>query len=343
MQVAYSVARQSLPKYSSKFSRKDFTLPQLFACLVLKEHQKRSYRQAEALLADSPEWLHAIGLKRAPDHNTLQRAASLLLRQGRVDRLMDCIVRWAAQARILGLSKQPLAIDSTTYESHHVSRHYEQRCHETRKRMRAKELAKTGRNSTRSDTVKRLPKLGIAAATDCHLVLALWTGTGMGSDHPHFRPLLEDVRRRVPHRRLKVACDAGYDSEANHRWAREEMGLITLIPPEHGRPRKDGGPPGGRWRRHMKRVLATRESRRRSGYTSRWQDETINSMMKRNLSSALRGKTPASRERDMALKVITHDVMILKLRVETEQVSNCLPPPPFCPARDSGESARLRG
>jgi hypothetical protein len=65
----------------------------------------------------------------------------------------------------------------------------------------------------------------------------------------------------------------------------------------------------------MKRMLATRESRRRCGYNRRYQAETVNSMMKRNLGSALAGKTAASRQRDMLLKVLTHDVMILKRRV----------------------------
>ena len=89
------------------------------------------------------------------------------------------------------------------------------------------------------------------------------------------------------------------------------MGLRSLIPPDIGRPRKDGGPPAGRWRRHMKRVLGTKEGRKRSGYTSRWQVETVNSMMKRNLGSALGGKTARRRERDMLLKVLTHDLMVL--------------------------------
>ena len=41
MLVAHHLARGVLPEHTSKFSRKDFTLPQLFACLVVKEQQKR--------------------------------------------------------------------------------------------------------------------------------------------------------------------------------------------------------------------------------------------------------------------------------------------------------------
>lgn len=319
MRAAYHLAGQCLPDYSCKFSRKDFTLPQLFACLVVKELMKRSYRGAEALLRDSDSWLRDVGLRRAPDHNTLCRAAAFLLRRCNVQRLLDAVARWATRARILGLSSKPLAIDSTSYESHHVSRHYERRCHETRRRMRAREAGKRGRNGTRSDTVRRRPKLAIAVAAHSHLVLAVWTGTGMGSDHPHYESVLSDARGRVPNRTFKVAADAGYDSEEIHELTRRGMGLASLIPPSSGRPRKHGGPPGGRWRRHMKRLLATKDSRKRCGYSQRYQAETANSMMKRNLGSALAGKTAWSRKRDMALKSLTHDIMVLKRRVETEQ------------------------
>jgi hypothetical protein len=333
MGVAYELARESLPSYSHKFSRHDFTLPQLFACLVVKEHQRRSYRGAEELLRDSPGWRRRAGMhkRRSPDHNTLWRAAKFLLRKCRVDKLLDAVARWAALRRALGLSVKPLSIDSTYFESRHVSRHYERRRNETAKgaakgaaKQRdeeakkarkaagtggaAKAVAKTA--AKRRRTVSRLPKLAIAVAAHSHLILAVWTGTGAGSDHPHFQPVLSEARRRVPNARFAAALDAGYDSEANHELARG-MGVRPLIPAEAGRPTKDGRPPAGRNRRRMKKLLGTPEGRKRSGYTQRWQVETANSMIKRNLGSALSGKTAWSRKRDMALKALTHDVMIL--------------------------------
>jgi hypothetical protein len=56
LNAAYALATACLKEHTSKFSRKDFTGPQLFACLVLREHQKKSYRGLVALLKDSPEW-----------------------------------------------------------------------------------------------------------------------------------------------------------------------------------------------------------------------------------------------------------------------------------------------
>ena len=73
MGYAHELARRCLPKYASAFSRRDFTLPQLFACLVIREHQRKSYRGTEALLRDV-HWCRQIGMRRVPDHNTLCRA-----------------------------------------------------------------------------------------------------------------------------------------------------------------------------------------------------------------------------------------------------------------------------
>ncbi|HWE94157.1 MAG TPA: hypothetical protein VG269_09355 [Tepidisphaeraceae bacterium] len=44
MLAAYHLAQDTLPEFSSKFSRRDFTSRQLFACLILKEFEKKDYR-----------------------------------------------------------------------------------------------------------------------------------------------------------------------------------------------------------------------------------------------------------------------------------------------------------
>jgi hypothetical protein len=87
--AAYALALETLPRYHSKFSRKDFTQPQLFACLVLREHQKKSYRGVVALLEDCPHWCADIGLKKVPDAYTLCRAFHQILKPGTVERMLD--------------------------------------------------------------------------------------------------------------------------------------------------------------------------------------------------------------------------------------------------------------
>ena len=67
----------------------------------------------------------------------------------------------------------------------------------------------------------------------------------------------------------------------------------------------------GYWRRRMKQ----RFGRYKPKYGQRWQVETVNSMVKRRLGSALRARKYQSQCRETMLRAITHNVMIVRLRV----------------------------
>ena len=318
--AAHALGRQLFGDRRHKCGRHDFTRPQLFACLVLREHQRKSYRGAEALLADAPNLREAIGMDKTPDHNTLCRAFRDLVKGRSMNRALDVQV---AQAQAAGLdvaggAAKPSAMDSTCFESHHVSRHFAKRREQTA--AAAAEPVKTAperpgedpkRKPTaadlrRSKTIRGLPKLSLAVACSCHLILAARATVGLGSDHPHFAPLLADAGARADVR--VVAADAGYDSEANHEAGRDGAGVRTLIPPLIGRP--SDKEPAGRYRAMMKRQLKRRDVR--ATYGQRWQVETVNSMVKRNLGSALRARTPHRRSMELLLRSVVHNVMVLE-------------------------------
>ena len=80
---ALRLGQESLPAYSSKFSRQDFTQPQLFALLALKTFSKTDYRGVIALLDDFPELRADLGLGKVPHYSTLYYAAKRLLKKGR--------------------------------------------------------------------------------------------------------------------------------------------------------------------------------------------------------------------------------------------------------------------
>jgi hypothetical protein len=132
LKLAYALGVETLPKYFSPFSRHAFTKPQLFACLVLREHQKKSFRGIEALLIDSPQWLADIGLSKAPDHNTLSRAFNEFVDPDLASSMLDLMAKLARSRKLLrGDGLKPLTLDSSLYESRHVSRHFEQRQRDT--------------------------------------------------------------------------------------------------------------------------------------------------------------------------------------------------------------------
>lgn len=304
MLAAYEAARQLLPDHRSKFSRKDFTLSQLFACLVLREHQKKSYRGVEALLRDCPDWLLDIGLKKTPDHNTLCRAFKKLMKRKLANSLLDLTVEWGKQCGLINGRNKTAAEDSSLFESRHVSRHFERRQKQTERQNRKKD-AKKAANRRRSAVIRGLPKLSLAVATASHMILAARATTGGGGDQPHFAPLLADALRRA--NVAIVLADAGYDSEANHHTARVEMKVRSIIPPNSGRPTEKA--PSTRYRRLMYQRFKRKADKKR--YGQRWQVETVNSMLKRNLGSALRARTAGRRSMELLLRVITHNLMIL--------------------------------
>ena len=79
---ALRLARETLPAYSSKFSRKDFTQHQLFAVLALKTFLKTDYRGVAQVLTDFAELREDLGLTAAPHYSTLCYAAQRLLKKG---------------------------------------------------------------------------------------------------------------------------------------------------------------------------------------------------------------------------------------------------------------------
>ena len=307
LRVAYHLARRVLPERDCKFSRQDYTLAQLFACLVVREFFGLSYRRAEALLVDSPQWLTDIGLTRAPDHNTLWRAFDTLLSNRRCDRMLDLLAELFIKARLLApRRRRMLAIDSTCFERHHRSAHYDRRC----RHMALKDAKRPGKwgesvNRARGVTLRRLPKLAIAVDSVCHLILAVTTRIGNGSDSPDFAPLLRQANRRAGV--SIVVADAGYDAEHNHRLAREALGVRSLIPIGIGRPTTK--PPGGRWRRHVAKRLKQTSGKKQ--YGQRAQSETTHSMIKRNQSAALRSRTPERQKKEMMLRALVHNIALL--------------------------------
>ena len=61
--------------------------------------------------------------------------------------------------------------------------------------------------------------------------------------------------------------------------------------------------------------MKQRFGRYKPKYGQRWQVETVNSMVKRRLGSALRARKYQSQCRETMLRAITHNVMIVQLRV----------------------------
>ncbi|MGH8595742.1 MAG: transposase, partial [Gammaproteobacteria bacterium] len=285
---ALNMARRALPAYSHVCSPKKFTQHQLFACLVLKNFLKTDYRGLAAHLADHPVLVQCVlELRCVPHYTTFQKASRRLLALPKVRKLLGASIRMQFGRRRRVKSS---AADSTGLESTSASPYF------VRRRNRVTGPWKTV-------IYHHYPKLGLLCDVRSHFILAARAGRGPRPDVDEFRPLIREALRWI--RLARINADAGYDSEPNHRFAREEHGIRTLIPPAIGRPTDK--PARGRYRRLMQ-VRFDRDA-----YHDRCQVETVVSMLKRRQGSHTSGRTHHSRCRDLYLMVLTHNAMILMI------------------------------
>ena len=110
--------RQAVPLYSCKYSRKDFTLWQHIALLVMMQRMRKSYREyVNDFLAVTERLLDVLGLLKLPHFTTIEK---FMLR-----------VPGALLERVLGgflyltrIRKQMFSLDSSGFSPHHVSYYY---------------------------------------------------------------------------------------------------------------------------------------------------------------------------------------------------------------------------
>ena len=246
---------------------------------------KTDYRGVVEHLKDCPALAESVGLTKVPHFTTLQKAAKRLLKRKGVDQLIGTTLKLA-----MGRKKtvELAAIDSTGLQSHHCSSYY------VKRRSRVKNLWQT-------TTYKRFPKVGIVCDVSNHMILEAQASRGPCPDVADFKKPLERATRLV--RIRDVVADAGYDSESNHRFAREQLSVRTIIPANAGRPTKK--PASGKYRRQMQIQFDKKK------YGQRWQCETVISMIKRRQATATSGRTYWSQCRDLYLMAITHNIMVI--------------------------------
>jgi Transposase DDE domain len=286
--VALAVATKVLRPYTHKYSPKLYTQPQLFACLVLKVFFKTDYRGLTTLLRELPELRRTVGILGVPHFTTLHKASKRLLRLPRARRLLAATIR-----RHLGRRRwvRRAAFDSTGLDCGHRSAYYVRRRSATNKAWQRL-------------TYRRFAKLELAIDTTNHVILAAFAGSGPRPDTDRYVPLLKATRRQV---KVKATvADAGYDSEPNHKYAREQCDVRSFMPATIGRPTTK--PPAGYYRRQMRQRL----NKDYGGYGQRWQVECTNSLIKRRLSSTVAARSYWPQCRELLLIVLTYQCMLVR-------------------------------
>lgn len=295
--LALKLARRRVAPYASRFSRKDFTQPQLLACVLLRAAFGLTYRGLGDRLAASPAIRDALGLPRTPHFTTIEGCANAPGMDAVIQDILTELVRVAATP-----DDDEVAMDSTGLGVTVASVYYDDVRREKAERAARNTLEKRAdrdHEAARRQREKRynapFVKLSVAVLCGSMLPVAVVASMGRSNDNVQSYQVVAELAARAKVRTLYA--DTGYDSESLHEWCRERHGIESIIPPV---PKTKDGRIKTPYRALMQNL-----PRR---YTRRKRIETFFSALKRTTMPAVRALRPDRQMTEAALRVLAYGI-----------------------------------
>jgi len=183
-----------IPKFSSKFSNKIYDNHQKMIILVFRQKMRMTYRGIVRFFRFSYLARALLNLKSVPDHSTLVKFHKRI-KANDLDSL---------------LCKKPVktsAIDSSGFETNHMSYHYANVWNRQDKRK-----------------YRRYIKVSIAIDTDSQYILSQKIRLGPRNDNIDFESVMKNIKCKY------VVADKGYDSKSNRYFVLRKMDAYPHIP-----------------------------------------------------------------------------------------------------------------
>jgi len=156
--------------------------------------------------------------------------------------------------------------------------------------------------------------------------LAARVSRGPSQNSPQFRPAAKAAASRGPIDTLPA--DGAFDAEHNYAYARDRLGIRSTAIPLNRRN------PSRRWpkSRYLRQTInrfrkEPRGSRHRRVHGQRCQTESGFSRNRRLLGSALRTRRWPSQRREVLMRVLTHNLMLLAAAEGVGRAKLCRHPP----------------
>jgi len=170
-----------------------------------------------------------------------------------------------------------VAIDSSGYSSHHVSKYFVWRINGRTRR-------------------KFFMKDSIVVDTDKQIILSHYSRIGPSHDNIEFKPLIKKARKRMDI--VLVTADKGYDDESNHRLVRS-MNAACIIPVREW---KNSRTRRGYYRRKMVKNF------NKKLYGERNKSETVFFVIKKKFGEELSSRSTLLKKREIKMKNIVYNL-----------------------------------
>jgi hypothetical protein len=293
--TAWEVGRGVLPPYRTRFSKHQFTQPQLLAILCLMRYEDWTFREAEVRLGEHRELRQTLGLSSVPDFTTVYRFLQRL-DERTIDRAVGETVRRMHGSRRRGRRRARVAVDATGLAQGASSTFFVRRMHH---------------HGQKPLPWRHWLKWLVVADLDQQCLLSQSARRGPWNDCANLPTMVEAASQQT--RIGLVLADAEYDSKRNHAYIRQRLGAQSVIPAKRGKKT---------WR-----VCGVRAEMRRAFppqlYRRRALIETVFSSGKRKLSARAPGRSLRMQMRQALLLGLSFNLYCLRhrylfLRMSTE-------------------------
>lgn len=269
--IALRLAARVVSSYTHVNSRRDFTQPQLFACLIVRGARGLTYRGMSRLLADAPGLRAALGLRKVPHWTTLERTHNTPGVREIIDRVLHELL-----LEIGGGEKpevEEVAVDSTGLHATGASAYFEQ--------ISGKSAA--------------FVKLTVVIICGMLLPASMVLSWGRSNDMCQGPDAVIKAAGSVD--AIVLYADRGYDGERLHELCREKLGIESYIPPV---PKTADGSIRTRYRSKMKKLP--------DRFGQRWQIEAFFSALKRTTGDSVRARGKVNPLTEAAFKVLGYAI-----------------------------------
>jgi len=278
--IALQVSKAVLPRYRSRFSKHQFTQPQLLAILCLMRYEDWTFRETEVRLGEHRELRQTLGLLSVPDFTTLYRFLQRLEDQT-IDRAVGETVRRLRRGKRRGRKRIAVGVDATGLAQGAVSTFFVRRMHH---------------HGQKPLPWRHWLKWLVVVDLDEQFILSQLARRGPWNDCGNLPTVVETAAQET--RIGLVLADAEFDSERNHTYIREQLGAQSVIPAKRGKKT---------WRVHGVRAQMRRAFPRKT-YRRRALNESVFSTVKRKLSARAPGRALAMQIRQALLLGLAYNI-----------------------------------
>ncbi len=216
--IALQVSKAVLPRYRSRFSKHQFTQPQLLAVLCLMRYEDWTFREAEVRLGEHRELRQVLGLMSVPDFTTLYRFLQRL-DEVTIDRAVGETVRQLRGTRRKGRRRARVAVDATGLAQGAVSTFFVRRMHH---------------HGQKPLPWRHWLKWVVVVDLDHQFLLSQIARRGPWNDCANLPAVVQAASEQT--RIGLVLADAEFDSERNHRpTIRKQLRAQSVMPAKRGK------------------------------------------------------------------------------------------------------------